>query len=748
MLLVMGDKQLVTFPSIRDAIELMGSYSAVKLVKDVSIGQHSVDVETEWAVNLPNMYRKQDISDSGVRGVEAVYWCFPLDYPQSAPSPRLRSDFPTSLPHINPYTPGELVYPCISELPLIDLLHSIGLPALFDAVCQWLNNAAADELHCPVQGWEHVRRDNLKGLIHADTHTIRADLDTSNDVVKFYNYRYYRVGSPDELLIGELITPSLGASNTVLKKKNLGVETYTSIRNAVGVLFRTKNGKVFGNYRPETVHDFKTLRNFAKELDLLDAFDARLKYILLILSPHAMKKQDKAPVEEFVVVFAVKRPFNLIGTESPWELLAYRVFFNVEDKDIIPDETIVRSTQLIEKSCPQLLQVVSGEKASKLIKLGLLGCGSLGSKVALHLAKTGCYQFELVDNDYFSSHNNARHGLVVPDFSSICSSKVKLLRRELSSLNVESKAINKDIQSMGYKEGFSLNKNTDYLLDTTASLPVRYYLSHHGDSLRGRLIQSSLFGKSVMGVVAIEGRARSVRIDDIAAFVNTLCIESSEVEKAMYGGSDLQLHHFGEGCGSVTTTMNDIDISLMSAAVSSRINDHIKNGSDIPDGILHVGTIDQSSLDMAWMTYRFSPTLIFVSNSDFGWNVRVLGPVAKKIEELSKKNLSLENGGVLAGQVCQLSKTIYVNYLLDAPKGSSCTQNRFTLNTESLAEEFEHIHDRTNGQITFLGTWHSHTGSSPPSEIDKKCLMKLQSNYDLPVVMLVYIEGQIEIVKC
>ena len=383
MRLTMGDEQPETPSPIREAIKLIGNYPAVKSVKDVSVGQCSV-VETDWVVKLPNMYRRRGISDTGVREVETVYWHFPLDYPQHAPSPQLRSDFPTSLPHLNPHKPGELVHPCISESPLEDLLHSVGLPALFDAVSQWLNNAAADELHCPVQGWEHVRRDNIKGLIHADTHAIRADLDTSTDVVKFYNYQYYRVENSDDFLMGELMTPSLGASNAALKKKNLGIDSYTSIRNSPGVLFQTENGKVYDKYRPETVHDFKSLRNFAKELDLQHAFDARLKYILTVSSPHAMQKQNKAPVEEFMVVFAVKRPFNLIGTESPWELLAYRVLFSQKHDKVVPGEAIVRSTQLIQKSCPQLLQAVSGEKVNKPVKLGLLGCGSLGSKVALH----------------------------------------------------------------------------------------------------------------------------------------------------------------------------------------------------------------------------------------------------------------------------------------------------------------------------------------------------------------------------
>ena len=744
----MGDEQSEVSSSIQAAIKLIGNYFSVKCVKDVSVRQYVVIVETEWTVKLPNMFRKQGVSDTGVREVETVYWRFPLDYPQRAPSPRLRSDFPTNLPHLNPYTVGELVYPCISESSLEDLLHSMGLPALFDAACQWLNNAAANELHCPVQGWEHVRRDNAKGLIHADTHAIRADLDTSIDVVKFYNYRYYRVGSSDDLLMGELITPSLGASNTALKKKYLGIDTHTSIRNAPGVLFQTEDGKILDEYRPETVHDFRSLREFAKYLGLQHAFDARLKHILTISSPQSMQKQGKAAVEEFIVAFAVKRPFNLIGTKSPWELLAYRVSFSLEDEEKIPDESAVRPTQLLERSCPQLLQAVSGEKVEKPVKLGLLGCGSLGSKVALHLAKTGCYRFELVDNDYFSSHNNARHGLIVPDFSSLCFSKSQLLHRQLSSLNVESKPIDKDIRSMGDKGGFSLNKKTDYVLDTTASLSVRYYLSHHCTPLHGRLIQSTLYGKSAMAVVAIEGDSRSVRIDDIAAFVNTLCIGNERVKEAMYGGDGPRLNHFGEGCGSVTTTMNDTDISLMSAAVSSRVNAHIRHSSETTNGILHVGTIDHSSLDMVWEIYRFSPTLIIPRNNDYDWNVRVLGAVVQKIDELSNKDLALENGGIIAGQICHLSKTIYVNYLFDSPKGSVRTRDRFILHTGGISDEFERIHEMTNGQITFLGTWHSHTSETPPSKIDKNSMKKLQVNYDLPIVMLTYTGGHIVRVEC
>ncbi len=98
---------------------------------------------------------------------------------------------------------------------------------------------------------------------------------------------------------------------------------------------------------------------------------------------------------------------------------------------------------------------------------------------------------------------------------------------------------------------------------------------------------------------------------------------------------------------------------------------------------------------------------------------------------------------MIAGYVCHLSRTVYVTYLLDAPEGSTQSPDRFTLMTTGLEGVFDEIHKKTNGQITFLGTWHSHTQPTPPSEIDRNTLKKLQSHYDFPIVMLTYTGGRL-----
>jgi len=728
-------------PEIQTAIDEMKFYPSVTDICEIVSEEQFVIVKVMWAVNLPNAFLKKGISGTGVNNSEPVYWKIPVNYPLKAPSPRLRTDFPLNLPHINPHTQDERVYPCIAEMALEDLLHSSGLRTILDAMSQWLNNAAANELHCPVQGWEHMRRDTTSGMIVVDTHSIREELCSVNKPARFYEYRYFYWKDIDGPIWGSLSTPHLGSKNNSYKEKYVGIDANSTIRNAPGILFQTNT--VIDQYRPEMVIDFNSLREFATFLGLKEVFNTRLKAILPILGPKHTRKQQKIPVEEFMIAFAIERPFNLIGINSSWEILAYRIRYTLNENKQIPDNSSVVPTQFLERCCSQLLQSVSGKKARKPVNIGFLGCGSLGSKIALHFAKSGYYQFELVDKDYFSSHNNARHALIISDFDTLYGSKSDLLHREISKLNIKSKAINEDIRYLGKKDGFSLNKKTDYIIDSTASLPVRYFLAHECNSLPGLLIHTVLYGKATLGVVAIEGVNRQVRVDDLMAFTNALCITNNSVQDAMYGDGGPEQNYYGEGCRSVSTTMNDIDISLMSSAITSKINDHVMQDKKNESGVLNVGVIDKQSLNMNWEEFQFSPTLVIPRDKKFNWDIRVLGTVVNEIKQISDDDKNRENGGVIAGQICHLSNTIYITYLIEAPEGSQHTSNNFELSTNGLAQKFERIHHKTNGQITFLGTWHSHTRPVPPSIKDRNTLSKLQINYDLPIVMLTYTGGRI-----
>ena len=718
---------------IQNAIAHLERCETASEVKVGEVSSAGVIVTARWRVDLPTKYEARGETERGIRSDEIVEWLFPLDYPLAAPQPTLRSDFPLSLPHINPVVDGR-VSPCIAEVNLTDLLHSSGIEAVFLAMTHWLNNAASGELLCPIQGWEPIRRDNASGLISADTYTLKEELKVYTPV-RFYRYRY-AIDVDKDMMLGHIDTPSLGSDNNLYKSKFTYVSKYTGIRHGPVLLFQAK--AVVDEYWPEYVRTVGDLRGLLQKLGLGDAFDARIKRVMATSSPAACK--DKMPIEEFLVIVAVRRPFHLIGTASPWELLPYRICFSGGEESGLHDETKVYAPQMMMNTCPAMLRAVSGADGRESTPVAFIGCGSLGSKMALHLAKTGCYEFALIDKDIFSSHNNARYGKIVRGLDSIGGAKATLVAEDIKALGVYVEPIKEDALKLGQSKPSIVGKKYRYIVDTTASLPVRYFLAHQS-APNALVMHSVLFGKASMGVLAVEGDSRAVRVDDLMAFANSLCISDERVKAAMYGNS-VTRESFGDGCSSATTKMDDIGLSLLSAAIAGKIHQYIGDSELVDsEGALHLGHVD-SSYQLTWEKHVLSETLVIPKDSQCEWEIRVLGNVRELIETESNGS-NVEQGGILAGMVCALSNTVYVTHVVPAPPSSQKTPTSLLISTEGIPQVFDAIHSATNSQITFLGTWHSHPLPSPPSATDKSTHAKLTQHYDLPVVMLVYSGGRI-----
>ena len=91
----------------------------------------------------------------------------------------------------------------------------------------------------------------------------------------------------------------------------------------------------------------------------------------------------------------------------------------------------------------------------------LLGCGSVGSLVALELAKAGVGKFLLIDNDIFEYHNICRHQCSIMDVGNY---KVDALAQRIKAINpyAEVKAIPKTVETTEREafDEYCLGENT------------------------------------------------------------------------------------------------------------------------------------------------------------------------------------------------------------------------------------------------------------------------------------------------
>ncbi len=142
------------------------------------------------------------------------------------------------------------------------------------------------------------------------------------------------------------------------------------------------------------------------------------------------------------------------------------------------------------------------------VSVGIVGLGSMGSKIALSLARSGVRQFTLVDDDVFLPENICRHAL---DFRDVGSHKVDSIKNALLRLghgfNFRTYRANiTEQESTSYlAEILDRLGNCDLLIDATASPRVFNLLSHVSTYCSKPMVWSEVFAGGIGGLI---GRSR------------------------------------------------------------------------------------------------------------------------------------------------------------------------------------------------------------------------------------------------
>ena len=147
------------------------------------------------------------------------------------------------------------------------------------------------------------------------------------------------------------------------------------------------------------------------------------------------------------VTLAVPRPRPLIGTGSTLELLD----FVVEAAEMVrpnktwhPKARVERMGHRTPLTLRTARDISSRSPELDLGKLLFFGCGAVGSKLVLHLARSGQGNLTLVDGDNISPHNMVRYGL---SHESVGMRKAEALKKAIEGTfyaddSVEVEAIN------------------------------------------------------------------------------------------------------------------------------------------------------------------------------------------------------------------------------------------------------------------------------------------------------------------
>lgn len=724
-------------PSIRDALQKLKAHPSATNVSVIELPGGDASVTADFDTNLASTWRAAGASPTGVRPTETVEYYFPPDYPYQAPHPTLRPDFNAALPHINPHRSGDRVPPCIVSGSALELLHNEGVERLFDQMALWLERAAENKLIDYVQGWEPMRRDHCDDVLHCDVNRLVDDAAFGN--VKVYPARI--VWSTES---GVSVGRNRSGARSALNAKELsklcsGIEQDGAFRIAQTLLAAcwpvsegTAGPRIIDVYQPDTVRSYSDLVQFAEDVGCAQALSRFSTNIDTIAS--TVGKTNALPV---YIALAVRRPVSLIGLSTEYELLVYRVDIHPPEGLTGPNGKVVSPVLIATPLSAPLLRRTSGiDDSTSRIRLGLVGCGSLGSKVAIHVARAGYLPALLVDNDRFSPHNAARHALYPSQFGYV-ESKSRRLASEIAQFSgrkpdfYEHSVTTVPLAKKPFAAFFSCRDSV--LLNTTGSPSVRHFLA--GAPLTSRVMEACLLNLGSAGVLTLEGENRNPSTTDLMARAferlrqsGLLRAPASEHESVV---------GVGVGCNSMTLPMTDANVSLVAAGVGQAVLRLYRDG--LPEGgMLAVAEVSEDKMSVDWQHETLGKTHIASVESSERWVVRVLDEAHRKMSADVAIHPDVETGGVIVGRVSMPLREITIVDVLDAPPDSKRTASAFVLGTEGLAERVEAYNESGQHVLWCLGTWHSHLMSAGPSAVDAATAKTLEGTIAGAVVLLIH----------
>lgn len=705
-------------------------------------------IELDLNVEMPLAFKVDGKSPNGVCTTETITVRLWPDYPWSSPSFYLRADFPRDLPHLQPGPLTELPRPCLIDGNQREYFFQFGLVELgiFHLVHQlvlWLQRAAEGTLIHHGRGWEPTLRRDLSGSITVDADACRAAVDR-NGGYHVLKASFLRSGA-DDAVVGQNAKAWLDVSQEQVPLKRDDKEQFVRRKrddiasgSTVCCLVwpdKLPSGAEFvaDAYLPETVTSFSGLLERADELQCgrsLRAFFANLE--------RCFQGFNLGVPIPLGIMLCARRPSSLVGSPSNIELLPYAVEIRANKSRsslmALGDKEPVVPAAQFDAVNPVLLRNVSG--APLVAPVSMIGCGSVGSKMAMHLARSGVTISVVSDHGALRPHNMARHALARREFAI---SKASELAKELEQLGQSPAVQNGDVvDAVATRETRRsiLPKAAGYAINTTASLGVREALSVLAPKeVKPRLAEAALFGRGEGGFLLVEGVFHNPTLCDLVEELNATVADDRLRELLFdpaFGLTEIQI---GQGCGSLTMPMTDMRLSAMTAALTEEFVARTGDGST--EGSIVIGVKAKETSNTSWQSRKVPPFEIVDIDGPDGWIVRLSKRVADRIRSDAALYPGIETGGVLIGNCSARLKAVTVVDLIDASPDSIRSASRFTLGTSGLKAAIKRRHKASGKTLFDVGTWHSHLSDHGPSELDRATAKQLAAERPPPSVLLI-----------
>jgi integrative and conjugative element protein (TIGR02256 family) len=733
-----GDRYSDAFPAadlatlsepIRAAIsEIEAAAASARVLMWNPENPRFVAVAVDLRIDLPT---RGPIDGLDIRRTEPVIFLLDRrDYPHDAPEARIdRVSFPADkLPHLNPVPPGQPPSMCLHRGSIDDWFAEHNVRELVERVRGWYRDAASGRLMRQGDVFEPTRLHRTKCTMVFSAKAISGFVArrwvTAPEAG--YTFAFARLGGDGvkhtgwaaglsiSLLPFLLPDPPAELLDTARELNDLSTDP-NEIPRATLAICAWRAPQPVDTYFGQLPSTYGELLSFA------DGLGIPLRAAMADLAARDAQLLKCVPI-----ALAIPRPRPLQGTGALIEWLCFGVVSDGERKD----DDVVLSLGHREPLTPDFARALSAvEKTDRLERPLVLGCGAIGSKVALHLAKAGFVAQRVVDHATLTPHNVVRHGLLG---NSLGKPKADALRDEIIGLYPGQRDLGTESLFGSVADALADSSKLEdrtLLLDATASSSVQNQLIDAQLPASVRVCRIEIAVPDHLGVLAYEGDDRNPRLDDLQLHLFDMArtdpLISSWLRTHAKDEPTFEDIGIGLGCSSATFRIADDVVSHNAAAFSRSLRKLAKQDRG---HLVLVGDGDATPTTRAITIPRV--TVLAVEERP-EWTVRVAASVVSFTREHLDVRKHKESGGLLVGYVNLKRKIVYVSHALAPSRDSHGTRAGFTRGVEGYPADIREVEERTGGILGYVGEWHTHPeGSTAPSPIDRGALAEIQQRLD------------------
>ncbi|WP_152048330.1 ThiF family adenylyltransferase [Aureimonas psammosilenae] len=194
-------------------------------------------------------------------------------------------------------------------------------------------------------------------------------------------------------------------------------------------------------------------------------------------------------------------------------------------------------------------------------RVAVVGCGSLGSKVAVSLARSGVGNFLLVDDDILLPENLVRHEL---DWREVGTHKTQSVARRIDLVNPSATVVTRQHRLGGQEASGSVETlmtalaECDLIVDASATPEVFNYLSAATEVGKTSMIWAEVYGGGIGGLVARHRPGKEPEPALMRRAIENWCAEHA---------LPIERHpsHYESGAGTSTMVADDADVAVIAA---------------------------------------------------------------------------------------------------------------------------------------------------------------------------------------